>query len=192
MKRRLITTFYDRFGKRLLLTGALPTFIMLTVFAGAYLAAAPPETVEPNVKNIENSRTQITADKLVAELDAREIEFVGNVKVTRVDAVITSDRLKIIYDPDIAKNRGRANKTESIEKIIATGHVKIVTDNIIAETDRAEYSIKSEVLVLQGEQSSVTRGGYSITGTKFTLRRAEGKITVESSGEHRVKATLQP
>ncbi len=171
---------------------ALQALIMLTVFAGAHAAAAAPETIDTNDKNNEHNRIRITADKLVAEVDAGEIEFVGNVKATQADAVLTSDRLKIIYDPATIKNKNRGNKTESIEKIIANGHVKIVTDNIIAETDRAEYTIKSEVLVLLGEQSSITRGGHSITGTKFTLHRSAGKLTVESSGVNRVKAILRP
>jgi lipopolysaccharide transport protein LptA len=174
------------------LIGALQALIMLTLFAGAHTATAAPETIDTNDKNNENNRIRITADKLVAEVDAAEIEFVGNVKATQADAVLTSDRLKIVYDPDSIKNRNRDNKTESIKKIIATGHVKIVIDNIIAETDRAEYTINSEVLVLLGEQSSVTQGGHSITGTKFTLHRSEGKLIVESSGENRVKALLQP
>lgn len=171
---------------------ALQALIMLTVLAGAHAAAAAPETIDTNDKNNEDNRIRITADKLVAEMDAGEIEFVGNVKATQADAVLTSDRLKIIYDPDTIKNKNRGNKTESIQKIIANGHVKIVTDNIIAETDRAEYTIKSDVFILMGEQSSVTQGGHSITGTKFTLHRSEGKLTVESNGENRVKAILQP
>ena len=192
MKPRLIIILHSRFGKRLILIGALQALIMLTLFAGAHTANAAPETIDTNDKNNENNRIRITADKLVAEVDAGEIEFVGNVKATQADTVLTSDRLKIIYDPDTIKNKNRDNKTESIKKIIATGHVKIVIDNIIAETDRAEYTINSEVLVLLGEQSSVTQGGHSITGTKFTLHRSEGELIVESNGENRVKAILQP
>lgn len=192
MKQRLTTILYARLGRRLLSMGTLQALIWLIVFVGAYSTVAPAEALKTNAEHKEKSRIQITADKLVAKLDASEIEFVGNVKVTRADAIITSDRLKIIYEPDKVKNISSAREKESIDKIIANGNVKIVTDNIIAETDKAEYSIKSEVLILQGEKSSITREGYSITGTKFTLRRTEGKITVESSEEHRVKAILQP
>ena len=81
---------------------------------------------------------------------------------------------------------------ETIKKIIATGHVKIVTDDIIAETDRAEYTIKSKILVLRGDQSRVSQGGHSITATKFTLYRSEGKLSVESKGENRIRAIVQP
>jgi lipopolysaccharide transport protein LptA len=179
-------------GKRLLFICALPTLIILTVFTGAQTAAAASEAIDTNDTNNKSNRIRITSDKLNAEVDAGEIEFVGNVKATQTDAVITSDRLKIIYDPDTIKNKTRDIKNVSIKKIIANGHVKIVTDDIIAETDKAEYTIKSKVLVLLGKQSRVSQGGHSITGTKFTLHRSEGKLTVESSGENRIKAILQP
>jgi lipopolysaccharide export system protein LptA len=150
------------------------------------------QTIGPNVKNNENEQIRIIADKLFAEIDAGVIEFVGNVKATQAETVITSDRLKIIYNPDANKGQTNVLKPVSIEKIIASGHVKINYNNIIAETDEAEYTIKSKVLVLKGEQSKVTQEGHSITGTKFTLQRADGKITVESSQKNRVKAVFHP
>ena len=178
-------------GKRFLFISVLRALIMLTVFTGAHTATAASEAIDANNPNKKN-RIRITSDKLNAEVNAGEIEFIGNVKATQAGAVITSDRLKIIYDPNSIKNETRDIENVTIEKIIANGHVKIVTDNLIAETDRAEYTIKSKVLVLLGEQSKVTQGGHSITGTKFTLNRSEEELTVESSGKNRVKAILQP
>jgi len=183
---------HSKSGKQRLFVSALLLLIMLSVFAGAQDNAAALETIDPNDTNHTKDRIRITADKLVAKVDAAEIEFIGNVKTTRADAVITSDRLKIIYDPDTVKNRTRGNKNESIQKIIATGHVKIVSDDILAETHRAEYTIKSKILVLLGEQSRVSQGGNSISGTKFTLYRSEGKLFVESEGENRIRAIVQP
>jgi lipopolysaccharide transport protein LptA len=183
-----MTILHYRFAKRHFWAVTVQAFIMLVVFSGADAVAGAPETD----KNDETSRIRITADKLVAQVDAGEIEFVGNVRATRDESVITSDHLKIIYNPATIKNAQPAGKMESIEKIIANGHVRIETDNIIAKSDRAEYSIKSEVLVLQGENSSVNQDGHSITAAKFTLYRSEGKIVVESNGKERVKAILQP
>jgi lipopolysaccharide transport protein LptA len=192
LKLRLRIILRSNLGKQLLFVSALPLLIMLSVFAGTQDAVAAPETIGPNDTNHTNNRIRITADKLVAEVDAAEIIFIGNVKTARADAVITSDRLKIIYDPDAIKNRTRGDKKESIKKIIAKGHVKIVTDDIIAETDMAEYTIESKILVLLGEQSRVRQGGQSITGAKFTLYRTEGKLSVESNGENRIRAIVQP
>ena len=191
LKQSLIIILHFRMGKRLLFISVLRALVMLTVFTGAHTAAAASEAVDANNPN-KNNRIQITSDKLNAEVDAGEIEFIGNVKATQAGAVITSDRLKIIYDPDATKNKTGDIENVAIEKIIANGHVKIVTDNLIAETDRAEYTIISKVLVLLGEHSKVSQGGLSITGTKFTLNRSEEKLTVESSGENRIKAILQP
>ena len=170
--------------------GGLSTLIGVFVWTHASVAAS--EAVGPNVKNNENEEIRIIADKLFAEVDAGVIEFVGNVKATQAETVVTADRLKIIYNPDAAKGQADALKSASIEKIIASGHVKINYGNIIAVTDVAEYTIKTEVLVLKGAQSKVTQEGHSITGTKFTLHRADGKITVESSEQNRVKAVFHP
>jgi lipopolysaccharide transport protein LptA len=183
---------HSKLGKQRLFVSALPVLIMLSVFAGARNNAAAFETIHPNDADHTNDRIRITADQLVVKVDAAEIEFIGNVKTIRSDAVITSDRLKIIYDPDTIKNRSPGSKKESIKKIIATGHVKIVSDDIIAETDSAEYTIKSKVLVLLGEQTRVRQGGNSITGTKFTLYRTEGKFSVESESKNPIRAIVQP
>lgn len=162
--------------------------IIVIVFTWAHTTAAASETSTTKADN----QIRVVADKLFAEVDAGVIEFVGNVKATHAETVITADRLKIFYDPKAIKGQKKALKTESIEKISASGHVKIIYEDIIAETDKAEYSIKSEVLVLIGKQSKITQGGHSITGTKFTLRRSDGKLTAESSQENRVKAVIQP
>lgn len=147
-------------------------------------------TGDSSVKKDLDKKIRITADKLIAMVEAGEIEFIGNVRATQTNTVITAERLKIIYAPAETQSQTATLKPESIEKIIARGHVKIIHDNIIAETDMAEYTMKSAVLVLTGEGSSVTQGGQSISGAKFTLYRSDGKITVESNGQNRVKAVF--
>ena len=192
MKPRWTTILRFKTERRRLFICAPLALILLTVFAGAYKSAVASEPGETNDKNNANSPVRITADKLTAQVNAGEIEYIGNVKATQADAVITSDRLKIVYNPDSVKNMAGDSKNVSIEKIIANGNVKIEIDNIIAETDRAEYTIKSKVLVLLGRQSKVSQGGHSITGTKFTLHRREGKLTVEGRGDDRIRAILKP
>ncbi len=190
LKPPLLKILNFRSGNRFVLIGSLSTLIGVFVWAHAIVTAS--ETIDANVKNNENKEIRIIADKLFAEVDAGVIEFVGNVKATYAETVITADRLKIIYNPDAIKVKTNALKPVSIEKIIANGHVKITYNNIIAETDEAEYTMKSEVLVLKGEQSKVSQKGHSITGTTFTLHRSDGKITVESSEKNRVKAVFHP
>jgi lipopolysaccharide export system protein LptA len=188
LKPLLIKILRSKLYKRFILISA--SYALIFVFFWLHVSAAASPTMNTAVKKDENKKIRITADKLIAALDAGEIEFIGNVKATQTNTVITADRLKIIYTPAADKSQNRTPKLESIEKIIAQGRVKIIHEDIIAETDMAEYTMKSAVLVLTGEQSNVTQGGHSISGTKFTLYRSDGKLTVESNGEKRVKAVF--
>ncbi len=187
MKPRLIKILRFRFDKRFVSIAVPYALIFVFFWLPAYAAASA--TIE-TAKKDENKKIRITADKMIATVDAGEIEFIGNVKATQANTVITADRLKIIYTPDTTGSQTRTPMPESIEKIIAQGHVRIIHDDIIAETDLAEYTMKSAVLVLTGERSNVTQGGHSISGTKFTLYRSAGKITVDSNGKNRVKAVF--
>ena len=158
----------------------------------SHAAAMASDTAVTKPEINKNDQIRIKADKLIAEVDAGEIEFIGNVKATQAETVITADRLKIFYDADKIKSQADAFKNESIDKITASGQVKIIHEDIIAETENAEYTMKSGVLVLAGPQSKITQGGHSITGTKFTLQRSNGRLTAESSEENRVKAVIKP
>jgi lipopolysaccharide export system protein LptA len=188
LKLRLIKTLRSRLDNRFLLIGLL--YAPIFVFFWLHLLDAVAVTIDSSAKKDVDKKIRITADQLIAMVEAGEIEFIGNVRATQANTVITADRLKIIYASAKSKGQTVMLKPESIEKIIAQGHVKIIHDNIIAETDQAEYTMKSAVLVLTGERSVVTQGGQSISGTKFTLYRSDGKITVESNAKNRVKAVF--
>ena len=191
MKPLLLKILNSRFGWHFARIGVACPLILATLWVCVLATPAASETITANDNKNTIHQIRIIADKLLAEVDAGIIDFVGNVKATHAETVITADRLRIFYDPDTIKSQTDAPKTESIEKIIATGHVKILYDNITAETDKAEYIMKSEVLILTGKQSKVTQQGHSITGAKFTLQRSDGRLTVESRGENRVKAVIQ-
>lgn len=192
MQPQLMKILHFRFGQRFRWINTLQIPIIVAAVIWTLQIAAATERTDQTVKNSETKKIRITADKLIVRVDAAEIDFIGNVKAMQAGAVITADRLKIIYNPDSVYNKAGASKTETIRKIMASGRVKIETENILAEADTAEYTIKSAVLVLTGEPSRVTRDGHLITGPKFTLQQSNGTITVESRGEQRVKAIFQP
>lgn len=185
-------TFHFKSGARFASVSILQASIIAIVFVWILQIAADAEATDSDAKNSKRRRIRITADRLVAKLGAAEIEFIGNVKATQAGALITADFLKVIYVPEALSYQGGTENIASIRKIIANGRVKIATDDIRAEADTAEYTVKSAVLVLKGAPSRVTRGAHSITGMKFTLHRTDGHITVESSGENRVTATFHP
>jgi lipopolysaccharide export system protein LptA len=58
----------------------------------------------------------------------------------------------------------------------------------VAEAEQAEYMAAEKIIILTGNQTKITSGNNSISGTKITLYRGEGKIQVESNKDKRVEA----
>jgi len=102
-------------------------------------------------ENADQERIRVSAETLVVDNEAKYAEFIGNVRATQGNTVITGDSLKIFYKERSGKKSAEAE--ESIEKIVAKGNVKIKFDNRVAETEQAVYTTESRVLVLSGSAS---------------------------------------
>jgi lipopolysaccharide export system protein LptA len=138
----------------------------------------------------ENKKIYITADKLIADSEAKWAEFIGNVRAVQEDTVITADRLKIFYKKVEDNNKNLTSDEGSIEKIISSGNVKINFDDKVAVAEHAVYTSETGVLVLTGPNSKVTSGTNFVSGEKITIYRAEDRMTVESGNEKRVEAVF--
>ncbi len=155
----------------------------------AALAEDPPGAPAPE------QMIRITSDSLEAEMGegkSRWTEFTGNVKATQGDAVIESDTLRIHIDEAGGKGDGPAGGNAAIEKVVAAGNVRIKFEEIRAETEKAIYTIKDRVLILTGADTSIQNGPNRLTGSKITLYRADGRITVQGKGSDRVRAVFFP
>jgi lipopolysaccharide export system protein LptA len=155
------------------------------------MAYANDTSHHPNKKNPgANEAIHITSDRLISDNKAGYAEFIGNVKATQKDTVITSDRLKIFYKKNIANKGPLSVSEESIHKIVAQGNVEIKFDNRLATTQQAVYNTETMVLVLSGSNSKIISGNDSISGEKITFYRTDGRIDVESGDKKRVEAVF--
>lgn len=162
-------------------------FVGLIAASSAAPAAQPDSSREP----AESRQILITADQLTTHSEENFAEFSGNVEAVQGDFTIRSESLRIYF-----RRKGQASENEavgqdSIQQIVAEGNVRIDTGRQTAKSDRAEYSIEDGTLVLIGEGSTVTDGLNRIEGSRLTLNRNTGKITVEG-GEQRVRAVFYP
>jgi len=159
-------------------------FAVFIIIAGFMASSAFAE--EEDLK--ENKKVYITADKLIADSEAKCAEFIGNVRAVQEDSVITADRLKIFYKK--VENNSSISDEGSIEKIVSSGNVKINFEDKVAVAQHAVYTSETGVLVLTGPNSKVTSGTNFVSGEKITLYRAEDRMTVESGNKKRVEAVL--
>jgi len=132
----------------------------------------------------------ITADRLDSNPDEKYAEFIGNVKVTQADFVVTSQSLKIYYDGDLMNSEKQSSNKDMLKKIVASGNVEVDSPQYTAKTDRLEYDVKAQILELSGKDSKITMGKNSIAGSKITYYRAEERFKVEGGTDKRVNAVF--
>lgn len=141
-------------------------------------------------KDVDQKTIHITSDILTTDNQTGLVEFSGNVRAAQGNTVIVSDRLKVIYKEDADSAQKISGGPGAIEKIIAIGNVNIDFDDKKAVADEAEYTIDTQVLVLSGTDSKVTTANESISGSKITYYRSDGRIKVEGGTGRQVEAVF--
>lgn len=157
-----------------------------------FFASAPATAAEkaPAAGAADSKKVHVTADRLVVKSKSNTAEFIGNVHVSQGDMALKADRITI-YAKKSAKGGDAASPDmESIDRLVAKGNVEITMKDGKAVTSQAEYQVDKRVMTLSGPGSKVVSGGNSITGSKITLYRDDGRINVDSSGSQRVKAVF--
>ena len=142
-------------------------------------------------KNADQKAIHITSDLLTTDNENNFVEFSGNVRATQGTTVIVSDRLKVFYKRDADSAQKIDGGSRAVQKISASGNVKINFDDKQAVSNEAEYITETQILVLSGPDSKVTTAkNESISGAKITLYRSDGQIKVESGKGKRVEAVF--
>jgi len=157
------------------------------LMTGTAFAADKSKPNKSDAKS-ENEPIVITAEQLISDNKAKFAEFIGNVKATQADFVITSDKLRIYYKGELLNSEKESNDQELLKKIVATGNVNVTSEQFIAKAEKLEYDTASMTIVLIGENSTVINGKNSITGSKIILYQKDGRIKVLGGKNKRIKA----
>jgi lipopolysaccharide export system protein LptA len=172
----------------LLIKAALFTLIPMLLSP----AAVAEELSSAIPTSTDDDQIEIVADKLITNHAEKFAEFSGNVSASQGTFVINADHLRINYKAAPSSAAQQATGQDSIELIIATGNVKLSIGEFTAEADRAEYDLKTEVLVLTGDSSALKSNRNILTGSKIIVDRKTGQMSVESDPQERVKAVFYP
>lgn len=162
----------------------------VSLLLGSAMAADQP-SVDADSAKAEEQPILIEADQLISNNEKKFAEFIGNVKATQADFVITSDRLRIYYQGDLIETEGTNDQGEELlRKIVASGNVKIKSSQYSAASEKVEYDTQSMTITMTGDGSKVLSGKNSITGSKIILYRKDGRVKVMGSKKQRVEATF--
>ena len=172
---------------KIVLVWTIVAIATATLVAVTALAADRSKAETSDAKS-ENIPIIITAEQLDSDNKAKFAEFIGNVKATQADFVITSDKLRIYYKGELLNSEKETNDEELLKKIVATGNVNVTSEQFIAKAEKLEYDTASMTIVLIGENSTVINGKNSITGSKIILYQKDGRIKVLGGKNKRIKA----
>ena len=120
---------------------------------------------------------EVTADSLNVNQADGSAEFTGEVLVIQGAMRMTAARVFVVYDNELSR----------IARLEASGGVVLVNGPDAAESDRAEYSIDSGVIVMTGSVL-LTQGPSVLSSNRMVVNLTTG--TAEMAG--RVKTILNP
>ena len=144
----------------------IKTVLMFVAFA---LLAAPAVAQQP---------VQITADLFTVDENTQEAVFTGNVVVIHPNVKVWAEKVVAMY--------GEGGTTD-IESFVATGSVRLETDEQDATGDRAVFTPGDQLLRLDGNVNVVNSSGTVAAGelvvnlatnvSTFTSKGSSGRVT---------------
>ena len=152
--------------------------------------ATRPETTQ---KRIKKGPTQgpIVIKSNTFEIDNKNnmVTFTGDVDAKRDDFTVNCQKMILYYHrgPD---NKGYGNEGAAIDRIIATGQVKIrQSGGGLATAEKAIYYQNDDKMVLTGNPV-VKQGDDFVEGSTITLYIKDNRSVVKGSDKNKARAVL--
>ena len=158
-------------------------YVCIVLFSLWFPASASSAPAAVASKNRSSLPITVKSNEMNADNNAKTAVFMGKVVAKQGDVTIFSDKLVVSY----------ADKGGDVEKIEASGNVRIVQLSRTGFSDQAVYESNSGRIVMTGSPR-VVQGEDSISGKVITYYVDDEKSYVTSDGDPkaRVEAIINP
>lgn len=120
---------------------------------------------------------QIESDKLEVRESENLAIFTGNVSVTQGPTVMKSGKMTVYYAAD--GQGSAATGSANIDRLEVDDKVYVKSDKQVATGDRGTFDMKTEVLVLSGNEVVLSEGDNVLVGCKLTVQMKTGLAQVD-------------
>lgn len=168
------------------------TILLNMVLAGCWFA--PAMGAPPDGDNAPNEPIHIEADRMESDQHKGAVRFDGNIEATQGDLIIRADQMTVFYRKNEGNTDSIAKASKNIEKLKASGNVRIIKQDWLASGDRMEFETTDRKVVITGN-TKVWQDNNTITGDQVTLYLDEGKSVFNNQSNNtggRVKAFFYP
>lgn len=160
-----------------MLRGCL-AFCVATLIAAGSVGAQGTNVIFGGIKADTTAPVEVTSDSLTVDQSKGTAVFTGNVTVGQGAMRLAADEVKVEYAP------GDKSK---IDRLVATGHVTLVSGDASAEGESAVYSVATGAVDISGNVL-LTQSGNAMTGQMLSVDLKTGTGHMDG----RVKTVLQP
>jgi lipopolysaccharide export system protein LptA len=130
----------------------------------------------------------IQADKMVASPTKKFIVFQGNVKVTQDNIQLSAETLRVYM---ISSENTVTMTKESVQKIDASGNVRILWNDYRIEAETAEYLPPKNKLMVSGNMARLYQGTNTIAGSSIVLNLETDQVEISSKKGEQVEAIYE-
>lgn len=162
---------------------------MLSLTMWSYPAQAA--SLENQAKKGESKPIVINSTTLEADNKKKIVTFTGEVEAKMENFAAYCHKM-VIYYVEAPEKKGPEETATRIDKIVATGEVKIVrAEGGVATGKKAVYYQLDEKVVLTGDPV-VRQENNFVEGDRITLFLKEDRSLVEGSQDKKVRAVIFP
>lgn len=137
----------------------------------------------------------IEADRMLSDQRDNMVVFTGNVVAVQGTLTINSEKMTVYHESNFGGNTSRTDTGEGqqIDRIVATGEVKITRGNLTATGEKVIFEISNEKIFISGN-AKVWHQDNLVQGEKVVFDLTEGTTFFESGDQEgkRVKAFFYP
>ena len=171
----------------------------LTLLAPVFLAGQDAASGQADL-NLSSTgkplvQTEIEAETLEAEITEDKGYLIGrgSVKLTATNLEITCNQIEVFTDVKDKDGNDTLGELSSIRRIIAMGNVKIVQEERMATSGRAEVYPNDDYILLD-EDPNVYQNDITIDGTGAQMRilRGNGRVELIGDANNKIRVTGRP
>lgn len=154
-------------------------------------AQAHAET-QADASRLPKGAIQIKSDAMESKDQEGVVIFTGSVVARQDDLTIDADRLEVFYQKQAhTSNAQDETAKRAIDKVVATGHVRITKGTRVATGEKAVYEKAAEKITISGS-AQVWEGQSRVKGETIIFYVNEERSVVQSSGHTKVEAVVVP
>ena len=182
-------------------------FLLLSILTvGVPSLGGSEEASQPKGVTDQAVSTTITAKKMTVKNHDSQAVFEGAVVLTRGSLIVYSDRMVVLFKPqesaggddrhtrDMTKGTATSKGSDvmptvsnrALNRIEATGRVKIEKESGTATCEKAVYYQSEEKIVLTGNPVAWDKG-TRVSGKQITMFLAEDRSVVEGGSHVRIE-----